>query len=538
MRKLLLTLFVLLLSFILIACGSNKPHNVDIIIDNIEKGYTTLKFDVIVTDEEHNLEGKAVILELIDQDEKIVYTKNLELEVETHNISISSLTKNTTYTLKIKGTAFKKPVVLYNEEIRTKDDVVIKISTVEQFFNIKNDIEGNYELANDIDFKDVKITNANQVTEFRGVFDGKGYAIKNYHIESYNAYTGVFGRVTNYGEIKNLVIDGITMGTNEKPLTVDGIFYGGLLAGQVNNINASISNIVIKNSSVNIVSQTTSSSVYLGGAVGYFVGKATNISSENTTINATYARGGSFHLGGLIGGTPNLTSAESTSFSKLASGTDLNLKVQILSATSNRNHLFYIGGAIGFLRNNKASNLSDIYATGNLNIAEVTMKSASNSANKVENTKLIMNIGGVVGRTGSNNLVNAQAFGSNAFFSGVITFKHDAFELVEGSSVTRTFNIGGLVGEQDNSLDINRSVVNGTITVDVIDVEDITLNIGAVAGKRSHAISTFNKDKIAITSIVELVLNSEVLETEDVLLTNDANTIFTSDYMKAAFEKQ
>ncbi len=148
-----------------------------------------------------------------------------------------------------------------------------------------------------------------------------------------------------------------------------------------------------------------------------------------------------------------------------------------------------------------------------------------------------MNIGGVVGRTGSNNLVNAQAFGSNAFFSGVITFKHDAFELVEGSSVTRTFNIGGLVGEQDNSLDINRSVVNGTITVDVIDVEDITLNIGAVAGKRSHAISTFNKDKIAITSIVELVLNSEVLETEDVLLTNDANTIFTSDYMKAAFEK-
>lgn len=537
MRKLLLTLFVLLLSFILIACGSNKPHNVDIIIDNIEKGYTTLKFDVIVTDEEQNLEGKAVILELIDQDEKIVYTKNLELEVETHNISISSLTKNTTYTLKIKGTAFKKPVVLYNEEIRTKDDVVIKISTVEQFFNIKNDIEGNYELANDIDFKDVKITNANQVTEFRGVFDGKGYAIKNYHIESYNAYTGIFGRVTNYGEIKNIVIDGIAIGTNEKPLTVDGIFYGGLLAGQVNNINASISNIVIKNSSMNIVSQTTSSSVYLGGAVGYFVGKATNISSENTTINVTYARGGSFHLGGLIGGTPNLTSAESTSFSKLASGTDLNLKVQILSATSNRNHLFYIGGAIGFLRNNKASNLSDIYATGNLNIAEVTMKSASNSANKVENTKLIMNIGGVVGRTGSNNLVNAKAFGSNAFFSGVITFKHDAFELVEGSSVTRTFNIGGLVGEQDNSLDINRSVVNGTITVDVIDVEDITLNIGAVAGKRSHAISTFNKDKIAITSIVELVLNSEVLETEDVLLTNDANTIFTSDYMKAAFEK-
>ena len=124
-----------------------------------------------------------------------------------------------------------------------------------------------------------------------------------------------------------------------------------------------------------------------------------------------------------------------------------------MSATSNRPP-YSISVVIGFLRNNKASNLSDIYATGNLNIAEVSMKSASNSANKVENTKLIMNIGGVVGRTGSNNLVNAKAFGSNAFFSGVITFKHDAFELVEGSSVTRTFNIGGLVGEQDNSLDI------------------------------------------------------------------------------------
>ena len=137
MRKLLLTLFVLLLSFILIACGSNKPHNVDIIIDNIEKGYTTLKFDVIVTDEEHNLEGKAVILELIDQDEKIVYTKNLELEVETHNISISSLTKNTTYTLKIKGTAFKKPLYYITKKFVQKMMSLLKYQQLNNSFNIK-----------------------------------------------------------------------------------------------------------------------------------------------------------------------------------------------------------------------------------------------------------------------------------------------------------------------------------------------------------------------------------------------------------------
>ena len=85
--------------------------------------------------------------------------------------------------------------------------------------NEGNTYEGKYfELGNDIDY--VSNTTANytaigtQTCAFAGTFDGKGYAVKNFHIESNTGYQGLFGHVAESGTVKNVVVDNVVINDN------------------------------------------------------------------------------------------------------------------------------------------------------------------------------------------------------------------------------------------------------------------------------------------------------------------------------------
>ena len=85
--------------------------------------------------------------------------------------------------------------------------------------NEGNTYEGKYfELGNDIDY--VSNTTANytaigtQTRAFAGTFDGKGYAVKNFHIESNTGYQGLFGHVAESGTVKNVVVDNVVINDN------------------------------------------------------------------------------------------------------------------------------------------------------------------------------------------------------------------------------------------------------------------------------------------------------------------------------------
>jgi hypothetical protein len=121
----------------------------------------------------------------------------------------------------------------------------VEINTVQDLYNIRNNLSGYYKLMNDLDFDD----NASYAQEegweafktamtggegflpigddadpFTGFFDGNGHTISNLYIDrSDTDYVGLFGNITNLGSVKNLgVLDA----------DVTGKDYVGVIAGQ------------------------------------------------------------------------------------------------------------------------------------------------------------------------------------------------------------------------------------------------------------------------------------------------------------------
>lgn len=94
----------------------------------------------------------------------------------------------------------------------------IAVSTVEDWLAINNDLSGKYYLTNDIDFEDALVPSIGFAPGqaeggwFKGVIDGRGYALLNAHFVSggtsdagveNNSYSGMVSRVEN-GTIRNI----------------------------------------------------------------------------------------------------------------------------------------------------------------------------------------------------------------------------------------------------------------------------------------------------------------------------------------------
>ena len=104
----------------------------------------------------------------------------------------------------------------------------IEISTLEELLNVKNDLNANYILANDIDCGGIAFHSigTSETDAFSGVFDGQGYSITNF-IATDEMYLGIFGY--NAGTIKNLNITNVSIKT-VKSYKYE-VVHAGLIAG-------------------------------------------------------------------------------------------------------------------------------------------------------------------------------------------------------------------------------------------------------------------------------------------------------------------
>ena len=162
-----------------------------------------------------------------------------------------------------------------------------------------------YELANDIDLNGIEWDGEC----FEGVFDGKGYAIKNIsfvgNIKNSNVYLGLFD--SGSGVIQNLNIEEATIIADVT--TSDAgeyvLYCGGLIAystlTKINNCK------IDETSVINI--KTNSGTSYVGGLIGYvapandvFLSNCINSCSISLKSNNGQA---SIYAGGLIGGVNN-----------------------------------------------------------------------------------------------------------------------------------------------------------------------------------------------------------------------------------------
>lgn len=121
--------------------------------------------------------------------------------------------------------------------------MAIQIRNTQEFSDIRNNLTGDYELANDIDFAGVTDWQKIGPTEeqaFKGTIDGKGFAIKNLTVDNITtSYSGVFGYCENF-TLKNIIFDNLVI--DESGLNVWALGFIGATFNSVTLENLEFNN--------------------------------------------------------------------------------------------------------------------------------------------------------------------------------------------------------------------------------------------------------------------------------------------------------
>lgn len=319
----------------------------------------------------------------------------------------------------------------------------VDINTCTDLQNIKDNLQGQYQLTADIDCNGTNFTPiGNITTPFSGLLDGAGHKIAHLSIQKSGVdYVGLFG-ATNGARIQQLTLENVSVVGNASI---------GALIGQAANSTV-VTNV---KSSGSVSSEPGGSNV--GGLVGALLSKSsvTDSSSSATTRTVGYSN----YVGGLIGFVSDAVVVHS-------------------HATGQVSGYHYIGGLVGYL--SAGGSITDSYAGGAVNIGIIS--SGNNDA-----------IGGLVGYLGGASTVTSitrsyatgdvNAVGNsgtsvgglvgyvyNGSSSGYVSRIVDSFATGKVNGATY---VGGLIGRAD--------VYAGYSTISIAN----TYSTGAVTGTAS-----------------------------------------------------
>ena len=193
----------------------------------------------------------------------------------------------------------------------------------------KSDI--NITLDTDIDLtgKDWTPIGTDYDNSYKGTFDGGGHTITGLTFTTNDEYAGLFGWLNRAGTVKNVVMEGVQITSNQ--------IYGGSIGGVVGYSWGTIENCS--------VSGSVSGTVYVGGVVGVQIGGSITGCSSSATVK------GMVDVGGVAG----QTNSSATLTACYATGNviiEINPKKNIAG-----------GSLVGM---NAGSSLLACYATGNV----------------------------------------------------------------------------------------------------------------------------------------------------------------------------
>ena len=140
----------------------------------------------------------------------------------------------------------------------------------------KTDI--NITLNTDIDLtgKDWTPIGTDYDNSYTGTFDGGGHTITGLTVTTNDKYAGLFGWLNRAGTVKNVVMEGVQITSNQ--------IYGGSIGGVVGSGWGTIENCS--------VSGSVSGTVYVGGVVGVQIGGSITGCSSSATVKGTVDVGG------------------------------------------------------------------------------------------------------------------------------------------------------------------------------------------------------------------------------------------------------
>ena len=193
----------------------------------------------------------------------------------------------------------------------------------------KSDI--NITLDTDIDLtgKDWTPIGTDYDNSYKGTFDGGGHTITGLTFTTNDVYAGLFGHLNSAGTVKNVVMEGVQITSNQ--------IYGGSIGGVVGYSWGTIENCS--------VSGSVSGTVYVGGVVGVQIGGSITGCNSSATVKGTVD----------VGGVAGQTNSSATLTACYAMGNVI-IEIDPVKNISG-------GGLVGF---NGGNGVLACYATGNV----------------------------------------------------------------------------------------------------------------------------------------------------------------------------
>ena len=193
----------------------------------------------------------------------------------------------------------------------------------------KSDINITLDKNIDLTGKDWTPIGTDYDNSYKGTFDGGGHTITGLTFTTNDEYAGLFGWLNRAGTVKNVVMEGVQITSNQ--------IYGGSIGGVVGYSWGTIENCS--------VSGSVSGTVYVGGVVGAQIGGSITGCSSSATVKGTV------DVGGVVG----QTNSSATLTACYATG---NVTIEINPAKN------IAGGSLVGM--NAGSSLLACYATGNV----------------------------------------------------------------------------------------------------------------------------------------------------------------------------
>ena len=217
-----------------------------------------------------------------------------------------------------------------------EDDGTYTVTSADGLMNVAELVNGgktdiNITLDKNIDLtgKDWTPIGTSARNSYKGTFDGGGHTITGLTVTTNDEDVGLFGRLNRAGTVKNVVMEGIQITSNQ----INGGSIGGVIGfswGTIENCS---------------VSGSVSGTVYVGGVVGVQWGGSITGCSSSATVKGMVDVGG---VVGQINGNIPLTACYATGNVTLEIDPEKNISG---------------GGLVGF---NGGSSLLACYATGNV----------------------------------------------------------------------------------------------------------------------------------------------------------------------------
>ena len=193
----------------------------------------------------------------------------------------------------------------------------------------KSDINITIDTDIDLTGKDWTPIGTDYDNSYKGTFDGGGHTITGLTFTTNDEYAGLFGYLNRAGTVKNVVMEGVQITSNQ--------IYGGSIGGVVGYSWGTIENCS--------VSGSVSGTVYVGGVVGAQIGGSITGCSSSATVKGTVD----------VGGVAGQTNSSATLTACYATG---NVTIEINPAKN------IAGGSLVGM--NAGSSLLACYATGNV----------------------------------------------------------------------------------------------------------------------------------------------------------------------------